>query len=36
MNRDEMLARVDDDRKRRAVAALTDLRQTHLTRREWA
>jgi hypothetical protein len=33
--RDQMLAVIEDSRRRRAVRALTDLYQTHLSGREW-
>ena len=32
--RDELLSNIEDDDERRRVAALTDLQQTHLTRRD--
>ena len=32
--RDELLAGIEDDNERRRVGALTDLQQTHLTRRD--
>lgn len=32
---DELADEIDDDRTARAFGALVDLRQTHLTRREW-
>ena len=32
--RDELLADIEDDDERRWVAALTDIQQTHLTRRD--
>ncbi|WP_225334900.1 hypothetical protein [Halomicrobium urmianum] len=32
--RDDLLAEIEDDDRRRTVGALTDLQQTHLTRRD--
>lgn len=32
--RDDLLADIEDDDERRRVGALTDLQQTHLTRRD--
>jgi len=32
--RDELLASIEDDTQRRKVGALTDIQQTHLTRRD--
>jgi len=32
---DDVTERIDDDRSRRTVRALGDVRQTHLSRRWW-
>ncbi|ACV46626.1 hypothetical protein [Halomicrobium mukohataei] len=34
MNRDDLLDEIEDDDTRRRVGAITDLCQTHLTRRD--
>lgn len=33
--RDELLEEIDDPDDRRTVAALTDIKQTHLSPRDW-